>query len=459
MVYTRKTKGRSTSSRMSGCGSPPVDSITAQNTSRSFSGDNRPALDESANHHSPDFRQFGVASQNSATNENVLIQMSSRFVSLTTAIEASQSQMSSLIQLIAANQTQAQASGATQASGIPSSSHSSQSSSSGTSNPTNPSRTLRRIMSNTQSIAEFRTPANTFPGGSTRRSNRQTSAPNLMNQANQRTRDYVEQYGPDIKTSCEVAPQRIMPINQVIPPKFNGDKSKARSWLKEYTHAMTVNGYDQAQMFAHVSVYLTDSAWNWWVFETRVNPDLDWYSFRHRFITCFLGEDTLAALAKRIDSVRQKSDESPFEYLTRATELCLEFEPNMPDKDIINRVAPGFLHESYNHLAMQKKKQEWTLPWLSEKVLDLRSPQSKKDIRESKSTTAASATRAPKSVRVKDLSDWTCFNCSRKGHLIADCDQPQNEANIEANKKAYSSKRKATGDVAESTPAREVNNL
>lgn len=289
-------------------------------------------------------------------------------------------------------------------------------------------------------------------------SRRATANAEIRRSRAQQTRDYVNQYGPDIQAPCDFAPQQPLAINQIAPPRFDGDRTRARTWLKQYTDTMSINGYNETQMMVRVSAYLEGEAYDWLVFERYLNRELDWYSFRSRFNRYFLGGDSTAQLAKKIDSCRQKSDELAISYLTRATQLCLEFNPNMRESDIINKIAPGFREEIYNALIMLKKKDDWTLEWISDKVQDLRFS-SKREPRENNSSKSTENPRAPRSkVKVANLADWTCFNCSNKGHLIENCDQPKNEAMIEANKKAYTA-QKTEREAASGKAPREINKL
>ena len=271
------------------------------------------------------------------------------------------------------------------------------------------------------------------------------------------TPSLMNQYGADVAHGCDFANSQPIPINQISPPRFDGDRAKARKWLKKYTNIMSINGYTDVGKYDRVSAYLDGEAWNCWVTEKRLRPNSDWYSFRNRFLTCFLGGETMGLLSKKVDATRQKSDESAYSYFTRVTELCLEYNPDMPDSELVNRIANGFLPEIYNALVLQRKKQDWTLSWLSENVLELRSVV-RKDSREH--TDQTKSTFKSKTPKPRDLSNWQCYNCNEKGHLTERCDKPKNEANIQENRKAYRLKKETDKrDGTQESSPREVNRL
>lgn len=455
MANTRSKKDKSQNqNRNSGTGDSS-SSNSSNPTAQEISPNNifSPLVEETQ-HPSPDFRQFGSQPQQMVTQMISVAEVATKFESLTSALESTQSQMADMFKVIKSLR-KAQKSGRRnklEPTSVPSSSQEST-----CSRPFQSALNSKKSKSLlTPTDANLRNLSLTSDGHLDENSQ---PLPDLSNIRSQITRNYVEQYGPDTKTHCEVARERIVPINQIIPPKFDGTRSKARSWLKEYTHAQIINGYSETQMFAHVSVYLTGNAWNWWVFESVVNPDWDWYSFRNAFLKCYLGNDTSASLAKRIDAVRQKSDEPPFDFLTRAVELCHEYDPHMQHVEIVKRVKAGFLPDTFNLLWMQLHEDEWTLEWLKNKLLSLR-PTNRKDTRDPKSGSTPRDIQAKESKppMIVDLADWTCFNCSKKGHTIDNCDKPKSEQTIDANKKAYSIKKKAEQEVAPKL-SREVNNL
>lgn len=226
-----------------------------------------------------------------------------------------------------------------------------------------------------------------------------------------------------------------IPINQIEPPRFNGDKSQARTWLRKYEGIMNINGYNDLQKFRRARAYLDGEAQQWYNAIIRLNPDADWYHLKTSLLRHFCGVDGAAALRRKLAEARQKPGEHPSSYLFRIIDACMEYNPNMPDLELLQRTCAGLNDSTYNVLAAVKDKEDWTIDWIKARFeqfkLTLERPsrevppaESRPPKRRNPSTSAV-----PK---VRDLSTWTCFNRSETGHLMENCSRATRNASRSA---------------------------
>lgn len=174
----------------------------------------------------------------------------------------------------------------------------------------------------------------------------------------------INQYGPETGDTCHLYRPAI--VNQIEPPTFNGDKSKARSWLKRYEDVMNINGFEDHQKFVRARAYLTGEASDWFTMATTINPDTDWYGLKTSFLKYFCGLDSKQFLRRRLDEARQKPTEHPKAYLSRVVGICKEFKPNMTEDELLKKVSQGLNINTYNSLVVLKDEDDWTLEWLAD---------------------------------------------------------------------------------------------
>lgn len=268
----------------------------------------------------------------------------------------------------------------------------------------------------------------------------------------------LREYGPD-NPDYDMGPRQLV-MNQVPPPTFNGTRAEARAWLLAYEDAQTVNNYLPSQMYARVSPYLKEYAWQWWLADQRQHPNSDWYTFRSRFLKHFSGEDARESLRMELREARQKPHESPRDYFVRASGICLQFDKHMPEIELVKHIAKGLRPETHNILIPHRSKEEWTYAWLSDQLCRMKVDREKREPRDSKpllKTSSKSPTR--KTSQPKDLSNWLCWNCNVTGHTIDKCPKPRDEATVKANRETFKSKRTPAKDEQSSKTSREVNKV
>lgn len=241
----------------------------------------------------------------------------------------------------------------------------------------------------------------------------------------------------DRSPTSEVA---VLPavINQINPPSFDGDRSKARSWLKEYSIIMDINSYSDKQKLIRARAYMKGDASSWINTTIHLNPHLDWTTFKDKFLRQFCGADGNAEIARRLDTARQRPDEHPSFYMCRIIDLCIELDPKMTEAEMLRRVSRGLREDIVNHLYMVRDDPNvWSIDWLTN-VFSRYKMSSKPQLDGIRVKPAA--INSPK--KLKNLSNWTCANCNVKGHIVENCPQPKDDARIEANKQAFRLKKR-----------------
>lgn len=253
--------------------------------------------------------------------------------------------------------------------------------------------------------------------------------------------------------------QPTLVLNQINPREFNGDRTKARAWLRHYEETMNVNGYTDEDKMRRASAYLRDEATDWLTTILVIDPELDWYCFKSRFLEFFCGLDSRALLRRELDKARQKPEDPPSTYLTKIVNICQEYDPRMKEEAIIDKIAQGLHYTYHNQLALYKPKEEWTIKWMLKIFGRFKRPD--KASRETQGDKKR-ATSAP--AKPRDLSTWTCFNCAKTGHTTEDCSKPRDEKHIEKMKLAHRQAKEASkeksdkrGDLKTDAPAKERN--
>lgn len=213
-------------------------------------------------------------------------------------------------------------------------------------------------------------------------------------------------------------------INQIQPDKFDGDRTNARAWLRHYEETMEINGYRDEDKMKRARAYLRDEASQWLTTAHHLDPEMDWYCFKSRFLKHFCGLDGMAFLRRKLEEARQGSREHPSSYLVRIVDLCKEYKPNISDQEIVSKAAQGLSVASYNHLVGFRPLDQWTTKWMLEQFERLKAETAPRDASKSKKTQNSPAKKP------RDLATWLCFNCNQKGHIMEDCSFPRDEDRI-----------------------------
>lgn len=239
-------------------------------------------------------------------------------------------------------------------------------------------------------------------------------------------------YGPG--TPHQVHPPAI--INQIHPENYEGDKGKARHWIRHYERTMRVNGYSDRQKLLRAIAYLKGPALCWYNVTTARNTDLDWYGFKAKFLDHFCGFSGQAILAEKIASAKQEQNEHPKHYMMRIMDMCLEHNPNISEQELMIKVHKGMRAEYAHNLTPAKPVSLWTIDWLSEVFSAFSDPPSR-SVDKSRSFSPRRSNYTP----TRNYDNATCHNCNEKGHIIRNCPLPKDEEKISTNRENYLKKK------------------
>ena len=159
-------------------------------------------------------------------------------------------------------------------------------------------------------------------------------------------------------------------INQIEPKTFRGDPRKATSWMKQYEATMRSNGLTEQQMLVRAEVYMKGPALDWYMVTMALSHNIAWPDFKSKFLKHFVRSSitsNLYAEIGRYPEAIQMNDEHPSDFLMRIVNLCLQYDPSMPERAIIERVHQGLRPEFANLMSAQKSPHEWTIDWLADK--------------------------------------------------------------------------------------------
>lgn len=216
-------------------------------------------------------------------------------------------------------------------------------------------------------------------------------------------------------------------INQINPSSYSGDETTARSWINEYQSFMNINGYSDEQKIIRARAYLKGRGADW--YDVTDLKGLSWTEFKKRFLEDFSGSDSYSLALQKLDDARQMRGERPNQYLIRLLKLCNDVDRSMNEREIIRRFTKGLNTTIFNSLLAAKPINLWNIEWLRQTLRDMRvAGQLDKDNKE---------TARQKVLQPKNSSDWICYNCGNRGHMLKQCNIPLDNDKISMNKEKY----------------------
>lgn len=237
----------------------------------------------------------------------------------------------------------------------------------------------------------------------------------------------------------EVPFRHQVPINQINPPSFNGDRTTARQWLQDYESIMEINGYADDQKLKRARAYLTGDALNFFKVTLNDDPELDWWTFSSQFLGYFCGVDGKSQIRKKLENCKQQDKEHPNVFMMRTLELCLQLDKHLEEQQKVKYIARGLKRPIKNILVTSRPVSQWTTKWLrsvfDEMEFEVEPPKSSE-------RPAKTEKSQPKQSRPpKNLDTWVCFNCGKTGHIIEDCKEPKDEAKIKSLRDSHRAER------------------
>jgi len=256
----------------------------------------------------------------------------------------------------------------------------------------------------------------------------QSSDPEVLNQRETHPRNstpmpnLLAQYGPG-----DSQPQPVV-INQISPEPYYGERSKARTWLRQYESVMRINGYNDDQKLLRATAYMKGVAESWHNVVLIRQPDIDWREYKKQFLANFSGAIGSAMLYERILRMTQREGGHASQFVMKLVDLCYQLDRNMSETIIISQIYRGLNTDVANLLVSSKPLSEWTVDWLTHQITTFKS---RPNVRASTSQNQAqqgqprASTRdqgqisAPSSQPTETAKK--CYNCDGIGHIRREC--------------------------------------
>ena len=216
---------------------------------------------------------------------------------------------------------------------------------------------------------------------------------------------------------------QVVNLTPIDTEPFSGDRNLALAWIEDYENAMEASGCPDSLKLRRIRAYLTGIARDWLELVKSRCPNLDWPSFKKRFIEDFCGIDVVQQAKRQLGIATQESGEHPYTFAVRVLGLCRKANPQMSEEEKIMHCLQGLNESLRNTLACLRPRKDWDL----DDLLQLLAAQTggagaetsqwplnhPKPPREMQTT--------PKVTRTEDRNAWTCFNCGSKDHFAKDC--------------------------------------
>lgn len=235
----------------------------------------------------------------------------------------------------------------------------------------------------------------------------------------------------------------VMPAQPL--PKFNGKPEEAAAWLREYELATGLNFWSDAGRVRGVGGCLTDDAEKWFLHRYMVNipSDIKWSHFREEFCKTYFRKSDKLRLFQKILAHTQKPGDRLSTFLHDTVALCYDYDAKMSEDDVITHFLRG-VRPFYKGTLCACIKDDRHLNNLEDAIRAIEDSEednnNKVDNRRKtfsgakRSNSVTSNNEELGSSRERRLpKDYLCFNCSKAGHMLRDCDQPQDPVRIKAN--------------------------
>lgn len=150
---------------------------------------------------------------------------------------------------------------------------------------------------------------------------------------------------PVVDDQTELKPQVFLTSNMVIQPqKFSGDTSDYESWLKRFNMSAQANDWDDTIKRKKIVGYLESSALKWYMSYQEKNASSNWIDFVKSMDAAFLQKRKEISFA-RLSERKFLENERLLDYIYDKKDLCLSYNPQMSDAEIVGHLINGLRGE------------------------------------------------------------------------------------------------------------------
>ena len=241
------------------------------------------------------------------------------------------------------------------------------------------------------------------------------------------------------------AANRIRPaIEKQKAPNFNGDKTIAYNWLREFNRIADANAWDNELKMRAVPSHLEGKAQNWYYAMNR--NDLQWPEFEKEFRRAYLPEGMEYTFFNEMQTAKQRHDESGLDFLYRVLELRSRVNMEVTTHQIVLILMKGFHHRSYQQIAAQHLSSTIEEVIEAIKLMDSVEDIRKKNAFAQQNNPGPSQQPAPASEaqpKPPDVGNQNrarsqpkqgflqyCANCGKPGHRHMECSIPRDQDRI-----------------------------
>ena len=153
--------------------------------------------------------------------------------------------------------------------------------------------------------------------------------------------------GTEVKIDAKLLAKEVSSLavaTDVRPPLFSGKAGDdVAAWVRRFETVSTALEWDRVRQLAQVGVYLTLFAASWYSKKTKdgAEPYTSWAIFKKDIIDRFQADDFRAQLKRRLTLRKLGRDEAVEDYYNDVLALCDQFDRDMEDTDIIERLMNG----------------------------------------------------------------------------------------------------------------------
>lgn len=222
-------------------------------------------------------------------------------------------------------------------------------------------------------------------------------------------------------------------INIMLPPKFDGDSSKAISWLMDYKEIMAINKWSESDSLNYVRQSLTNAAKAWYRSIWFESVPSSWSNFDKEFKIAFLRGNSSDSLRAQLRRLKQTKDMDPMTYYYKTMELCMMIDRKMSEEDKIQQVIDNMLPDIKAAVGMKEPQTVIELQraiklYVAYHPRETPNNQPNK-VRRPGEDNKPQGQNKQRPEHPKE--DHWCVNCGKKGHYPRECPVPYNQEAVD----------------------------